>query len=65
MKNLTEYLIESNNSDKPIKTTGKQSIKVGADTKVLEIQLKEIEKILGEAKVKVKKQRYSKKDNPA
>lgn len=44
---------------------GKQSIKVGADTKVLEIQLKEIEKILGEAKVKVKKQRYSKKDNPA
>ena len=28
MKNLTEYLIESNNCDKPIKTTGKHKIKV-------------------------------------
>ena len=28
MKNLTEYLIESNNYDKPIKTTGKHKIKV-------------------------------------
>ena len=44
---------------------GKQTLKVTDATSNLSIKLKEVERILGNATVKAKKQKYKRKDNPA